>query len=80
MSAGEPAGLTCPLCGEPPVWLLGGGRQAFCGSEDCKIVTWNPTRTVDENLTEVSFIDLSSWAPRTGGTGTDAGSPGPCPP
>jgi hypothetical protein len=60
---GDLAGLLCPLCRQPPMWLLGGGTQAFCGTEDCKAVTWNPMRTVDENLTDVSFIDLGPFAP-----------------
>lgn len=57
MSAGDPAGLRCPLCSRPPLWLLGGGTQAFCGNLECKVFIWDPTRTVDENLTDVSFID-----------------------
>ncbi len=24
----------CPLCDEEPLWVLGGGTQAFCGNAD----------------------------------------------
>lgn len=58
---GDPAGLKCPLCSQPPRWLLGGGTQAFCGTDDCKVVTWDPTRTIDENLTDIGFIDLGPF-------------------
>lgn len=53
-----PHGLSCPLCSEPPMWLLGGGRQAWCGNEDCKVITWNPTLTTDELINNLNFIDL----------------------
>ena len=59
--AGDPAGLLCPLCSQPPIWLLGGGTQAFCGTDSCKIVTWNPTRTMDELMSDINFIDLGPF-------------------
>jgi hypothetical protein len=61
VSAGEPAGLKCPLCSQPPMWLLGGGRQAFCGTDDCKVLTWDPTMTVDEFISDIHFIDLGPF-------------------
>jgi len=48
----------CPLCGQPPFMMLGGGTQAFCGNDDCKTLTWNPAKSVDEFLLDVSFIEL----------------------
>jgi hypothetical protein len=51
----------CPLCRQPPAWVLGGGRQAFCGNEDCDVITWDPARSLDDNLTAVSFIRLQGW-------------------
>jgi hypothetical protein len=49
----------CPLCGQPPIWLMGNGAQAFCGNDDCTVLTWNPQRTLDDNLTDASFVRLS---------------------
>jgi hypothetical protein len=46
--SGEPVGLKCPGCGEPPLYLLGGGTQAFCGTDDCPWLTWDPTKTLAE--------------------------------
>lgn len=59
---GQPAGLLCLGCGQPPYAVLGGGTQAFCGTPDCRVVTWDPTMTVDEMLEDISYIDLSGWA------------------
>jgi hypothetical protein len=42
----------CPLCSSPPRYLLGGGRQAFCGEPGCRVVTWDPTSTMDEFMAE----------------------------
>lgn len=50
----------CPRCGHPPVILLGGGHQAFCGDEDCVVFTWDPTEsaeTFEANARPVRFID-----------------------
>lgn len=59
---GEPAGLKCPGCGEPPVWLLGAGTQAFCGTDDCPWFTWDPTKTLAELNAAPKVIDLSGSA------------------
>ncbi len=56
--AGDPAGGLCPWCRQPPLYLLGGASQAFCGNPECQCFTWDPTRTIEENLTDVKFIDL----------------------
>ena len=63
MTAG-PVGLECPGCGEPPVFLFGGGTQAFCGSDDCRWFTWDPTKTLAELIANAKTIDLG------GGTGS----------
>lgn len=36
---------TCPHCGQPPSLLLAGGRQAFCGTDTCESVCWDPAHT-----------------------------------
>lgn len=61
MSDDERRGIPTPVCfgcGSPPALLLGGGTQAFCGSDDCRVFTWNPTKTVDELLENFGVVDL----------------------
>ena len=55
---GDPVGLNCPGCGQPPVWLFGGGHQAFCGSDDCPWFTWDPAKTLAELNASANVIDL----------------------
>lgn len=55
---GGPAGLKCPGCGERPVFLFGGGSQAWCGSDDCPILTWNPELSLAELNADAGTIDL----------------------
>jgi hypothetical protein len=33
----------CPGCDRPPEFALDGGRQAFCGNDDCQVLTWDMT-------------------------------------
>lgn len=56
--AGQPVGMKCPGCGEPPVVLFGGGTQAWCGTDDCPILTWDPTKTLAELNADSKTIDL----------------------
>ena len=62
---GGPAGLKCPGCGEPPVFLFGGGTQAFCETDDCPWFTWDPTMTLAALNAAATTIDLG----RGGGGG-----------
>jgi hypothetical protein len=57
---GEPIGLNCPECGEPPRMVLPGGNQAFCGNTGgCRILMWDPTQTRAEMAAEgIHEIDL----------------------
>ncbi len=57
----------CPLCDEPPIWVLGGGTQAFCGNDDCPQLTWNPVVSLDQNLLNAR---VTRWEP-TEGNGND---------
>ena len=41
---------TCPLCGQLPMFVLVGAVQAFCGNDDCDLILWNPSETLDDNL------------------------------
>jgi hypothetical protein len=34
-------------------------EQAWCGTDGCRIVAWNPTMTMDELLEGYSTVDLS---------------------
>lgn len=52
-------GLNCPGCGEPPLYLMGGGHQAFCGTDDCPWFTWDPTLTLAELNDGAKVIDLT---------------------
>jgi hypothetical protein len=57
----EPIGLNCPGCGEPPRFVIAGGNQAFCGTDACRILMWDPAQTRAEMLAEgVHEIDLRS--------------------
>ncbi len=55
---GGPVGLKCPGCGEPPVFLFGGGTQAFCETGGCPWFTWNPTMTLAELNADATAVDL----------------------
>jgi hypothetical protein len=50
----------CPLCGKPPMLVLAGGAQAFCGTEGCRIIIWDATASMDENMNDIGFLDLSA--------------------
>ena len=49
----------CPLCGQLPVMIFGGGTQAFCGNDDCAILMWTPTKSLDDNLMDAGVVKLS---------------------
>lgn len=49
----------CPGCGQPPEFLLGGGTQAFCGSEACRVVTWDPTSDPERFWVEAKEISFT---------------------
>lgn len=47
----------CPYCGQPPHLLLDDGRQAFCGTLSCDVVTWNPTQTAEQLEADKTVIE-----------------------
>lgn len=51
----------CPLCSQPPKYVLAEGAQMFCSTDNCKAITWDGTATMDENMADISFMDLSGW-------------------
>jgi hypothetical protein len=48
----------CPLCGEAPMMVFGGGSQAFCGNDDCVLLNWTPTLSLDSNLLHAGVVKL----------------------
>jgi hypothetical protein len=48
----------CPLCDQPPALALPGFTQWWCGNDDCTILCWNPSLTLDENLLDTGFVKL----------------------
>lgn len=48
---------TCPLCGIYPAMVLGG--IAFCDNEDCKTISWDMSKSLDELLMDVESVNLS---------------------
>lgn len=57
---GQPQGLNCPLCSQPPALVIG-TQQAMCGNEECKALFWDPTKTIDELMDTVHIINLTGW-------------------
>lgn len=51
----------CPLCSRPPVIILDGGHQAFCGTDDCPSVTWDMYEDLDTLLTHAKPIKITGW-------------------
>lgn len=51
---------TCPSCGARPgdVSSVTWPAQAWCDTEDCRVVVWNPEVTARENLVEAQVVDL----------------------
>ena len=48
----------CPVCSQPPVIVIPGSTQAFCGNGDCNVLMWNPSKSIDDNLLDAGFVDL----------------------
>ena len=52
----------CPNCGGPPMMVFGGGTQAFCGTFDCSVLTWDPSKSLDGNLLNASVVEVRPGA------------------
>ena len=53
----------CPLCGAPPMFAVGAMTQAFCGNEECRVLSWNPRRTKAQNEADSAVIELpAQWS------------------
>jgi hypothetical protein len=51
----------CPGCNEPPILAL--SRQYICGSDDCRVVTWDPTEDPARFKATAQQVDLNSLDP-----------------
>jgi len=56
VTAGAPIGLNCPGCGDLGDQL--GTSQAFCWNKACRILMWDPVKTLDEMIDGLRIIDL----------------------
>ena len=68
----EPEILTpcCPVCGEPPFLVMGGGTQAFCGNGDgCPVMTWDPTKSREHFLRTAKQIEIEDRSEEGKGNG-----------
>lgn len=55
----EPLTPNCPMCGEAPFLVMGGGTQAFCGNgEGCPVMTWNPMESREHFLRTARQIEI----------------------
>lgn len=48
----------CPECGHPPRIVVG-PTQAFCGTDTCPVLAWNPSLTAAANRANTGQVDLS---------------------
>lgn len=48
----------CPVCSQPPCMVVAGGSQAFCGNDDCTTLCWDMSRSLDDNLLDIGFVQL----------------------
>lgn len=55
----EPVGLICPGCEQPALLAL--SQQAFCGNDECPIISWNPEKTLDELMDDNHIVDLGGF-------------------
>lgn len=51
---GQPIGLHCPWCGEHAALVIS-DQQAFCETDGCQMLMWDPTKT----RTELMFGDMT---------------------
>jgi hypothetical protein len=50
---------TCPVCSQPPAYVLDGGHQAWCGNEfGCNVLTWDMFLTVDQLKQNETAVEL----------------------
>lgn len=50
----------CPFCGQPPGIALS-PEQVFCDNKDCSMISWNATKSLDDNLMNANVVKLPDW-------------------
>lgn len=50
----------CPVCGAWPQYAMS-PQQAICPAGDCPAITWDMTKTRNENLDETNFINIDDF-------------------
>lgn len=48
----------CPLCDQPPMFIIGFTGQAACGDDGCPTWFWDVTATLAENLTDTAPVRI----------------------
>lgn len=48
----------CPDCDQLPELILADGHQCFCGTDTCRVLTWDSYLTPAENRANSSTVDL----------------------
>lgn len=50
----------CPGCGQPPMQFAVPlvPEQAFCGNDQCHVIMWDPTKTLDELVADSQTVNL----------------------
>jgi hypothetical protein len=48
----------CPLCSQPPVFVLDGGHQAWCGTDGCPGLTWDMHVDLDTLITNANAVEI----------------------
>lgn len=52
----EPVAPPCPGCAQPAKYVM--TDQAFCGNDDCRVIAWNPTKTMDEMMDNSQVVEF----------------------
>jgi len=57
----------CPLCGEPPEFVIG-PTQALCGNRDgCTLIMWDPSVSLEDNLMDAETVHFPGEERSAGG-------------
>lgn len=54
--------VTCPGCQRQAALVIS-EQQAICGSDDCAVVTFNPSKPLGGALEPIGFVDLAFVEP-----------------
>jgi len=54
----DPDWPVCPGCEQPAARVFPGNEQAFCGSDDCHVLMWNPSKSLAELAADIQMMEL----------------------